>query len=671
MKRFLRLKTSLLFLMAAALFLGLAVFPSAETVTGWSLSASLESGSYALVVTTVAPYYVSTDPVNSTQYPGFEAAAADLSSPDGVKCWEIERISASKCTLRNLKLGANGYLNVSPDALQYGPRQELNYEASGNGFKFYRTVGGKKYYIRITTQNGRRFHGGTGESSNVVRLYRSDTYEQTYRDNAALPAPEGEPFLTIACVSDLHTDWEMQNKPPYVRNSTYNALTRMGKEDKADLVLIGGDSVSDNARQSEYAWPKMAYNRVLKQYDTLMKGIAPRQIWACGNHDYEVGVDEGYDSYAGFETLMNASNGPALSVYRQKDDPTLSDQRYPDALMGIHYRLYAMDFIVLNPPYAQNGLYSAGALNWFRQRMASVGKEKTVFLVTHYPLSGFRMPASSGINGSSVETLRSILLNYPNLIYLYGHIHNGNGCYIGDDVFEQISSFTPGGVVLNDRNAVPTSFIASFMGSMSYSKHDITPGYLNEKDSDIVQALMIYLYKDRIVFTMKNYGAHPSNADKVLKSWTVLRDLSAYAPSSGGDSGFSDSTDEMGEATSLPPSDEEVSVPSTDKVTDSDDPVTDEISDEASDGASDGFADSDVSTLSVPSGSTSDLSGDEPGAPPTDVPSDPGRTPSGETFPKAALIVILGILGAVAVGTAVLLFFLWCKIRRMAPPSSK
>ena len=97
-----------------------------------------------------------------------------------------------------------------------------------------------------------------------------------------------------------------------------------------------------------------------------------------------------------------------------------------------------------------------------------------------------------------------------------------------------MTSFSPVGTAVNDRNLIPQGFIASFMGSMSYSKNDVITTYLNEKDAPITQALMIYVYADRIVFHTKNFGDHPSNATKALDSWTVLRDLSAYVSPSGG-----------------------------------------------------------------------------------------------------------------------------------------
>ncbi len=400
-------------------------------------------------------------------------------------------------------------------------------------------------------------------------------------------------------------------------------------------------------------------------------------MWACGNHDDEVGEDEGYDSYAGYEGLMTGANGAPESVYRQKQDRSLSDQRYPEFILGVHYQIKGFDFIVLNSPYGEQNTYSSGTLNWLRQRLSSIGQEKTVFFLTHYPLSVFRGPyaAGSGIGGTTVDALLEIFSNYPNLIYLYGHTHNGDGCYIADDTFEQITSFSSVGSPVQNRDAVPVSFISSFMGSMSYSKHDVTPNYLNEKDSDIVQALMIYLYRDRIVFQMKNYGEHPSNADKVLRSWTVLRDLSAYTTPLASDSEEDSSTDSGDSSQVLPgePTDEDLSSGGISSAP-SDRPVDPgEITDIETEtsGPADHTSDSAPSPGDLPQGEVTDVFGPFPSSDPAQpsAPGSDGADPAPAQTASPALIAVavavFTLCGVAAVGLVVLLFFLYRWYRLM------
>lgn len=66
------------------------------------------------------------------------------------------------------------------------------------------------------------------------------------------------------------------------------------------------------------------------------------------------------------------------------------------------------------------------------------------------------------------------------------------------------------------------SFLSAFMGSMRYYNNSIE-GDVSVSNSKIVQALMIYVYEDRIVMKMKNYGDSGT-----FSGITVNSDLVAY-----------------------------------------------------------------------------------------------------------------------------------------------
>ncbi|GEM_PF-2208694 len=55
------------------------------------------------------------------------------------------------------------------------------------------------------------------------------------------------------------------------------------------------------------------------------------------------------------------------------------------------------------------------------------------------------------------------------------------------------------------------SFTSIFMGSMRYYNNSID-GWVNENNSKVVQALMVYVYYDRIEFVMKNYGTQDAGS---------------------------------------------------------------------------------------------------------------------------------------------------------------
>ncbi|MBQ1966026.1 MAG: metallophosphoesterase, partial [Clostridia bacterium] len=308
-------------------------------------------------------------------------------------------------------------------------------------------------------------------------------------------------------------------------------------------LLVGGDQTSDNDDTPEpNEWTPAIHQRVVDAYAKAVKDSidSNRSLWASGNHDCEAGTYDKYDSYAGFVELMKDTCGNPLAVYRQKDDSTVSKASDPDYVknyvMGLNYNIDGFDFIILNAPHMGDDTLSNGTIDWFDQRMKTIDKSKTVFLICHYPLNDSRGLSNSsyGLKGALMTRFKNVLKNYPNLIYLYGHNHGttaGIPAYISSDTYQRITTYAPDGTILELRNAVPTSYISSFMGSMGY----YTSKGLNAQDPSILQALMIYVYKDRIVFQMKDYS---ESTTKQLAPWTVMRDIEGSL-----DDGSSDTTD--------------------------------------------------------------------------------------------------------------------------------
>lgn len=85
-------------------------------------------------------------------------------------------------------------------------------------------------------------------------------------------------------------------------------------------------------------------------------------------------------------------------------------------------------------------------------------------------------------------------------------------------------SFTDDNLIwtLKEREPGDPSFFSSFMGSMRYYNNSIE-GDVSVSNSNIVQALMVYIYPDRITLKMKNYGESGT-----FGNITINKDLAAY-----------------------------------------------------------------------------------------------------------------------------------------------
>ncbi len=350
--------------------------------------------------------------------------------------------------------------------------------------------------------------------------------------------PDGEaPLLVIGAISDPHTDYGLQGNDPYIRPAYITALKTLKKEG-ADLILVGGDITSDNedGGKRDLRWDKDVYDRTIAQYGeyTSQASKTGLSLWACGNHDHEVGIlkdgkiTEGdYDSFGGFQDLMLAGAGKPISLYTEKDERPNTPDIYKNRWLGAHYNLQGFDFIIINAPYNAWQEYSAGTLNWLDKTLAGIGADKTVFIVGHYPLAdnrGVTNPSSYGIKGDAYDAFVKVMNKYDNAIYFYGHNHgkaNNMNPYISADVFERITHYDASGNVVNDRNVKPSSFVTAFMGSAGYYGSSLTAA-----DPDVIQAMTIKVFGDRIEFEMINCGKQ-TGASMYPAIWTIKRNIVA------------------------------------------------------------------------------------------------------------------------------------------------
>nr|MBQ7779671.1 metallophosphoesterase [Clostridia bacterium] len=369
----------------------------------------------------------------------------------------------------------------------------------------------------------------------IVGMIPMGALAENYTDTYTLTVPTAEAenggdelLIKIGTISDSHVDYNIQNKEPYIRNAFITAVNALKGED-LDLFLVGGDMTSDNQdKGGKYRWEHDVYDRTIAQYlkyssQASKSGIT---LWACGNHDQEVGFYENtlstgdYNSYEGFMNLMLATAGYPISLYTKEDDAGVS--LFSDHWLGAHYNIKGFDFIVINGGYQ---VYSAGTLEWLDNTLSEIGADKTVFIMGHYPLQdnrGVTNPGSYGMAGDAQESFKKVMNKYDNAIYVYGHNHgtaNGNVPWIMSDVFERITHYDANGAVVNDRNTAPSSFITAFMGSAGY--YD---GSLGEADPLIIQAMTISVYTNRIEFKMINCGAQ-SGTLKEPAVWTINRNV--------------------------------------------------------------------------------------------------------------------------------------------------
>jgi hypothetical protein len=501
--------------------------PPAETVTFYEPAAALAPGArYVLAMKGIAPLGGSSMQVAMRTAPpagapanlGYAPFEAAPDEPNEGLLWTVESYGDGYA-VRAADGGEESYLNVSTSAnrITLGVRQALAIAAVSGGF----TICAGNYYVRFTNSYNpgggavSAFTSGTSSASSTFVFYEVVTEAVTVPPEE----PEtGAPLFTLAAISDLHTDYGIQNREPYIRQGVLDTVARIRVEESANVLLVGGDITSSNSA----SWTRESYDRAIGAvYEASRAATASgRVLYADGNHDFSAG-GAAYNS-GDYTGVMQRDTGPFADVLYQEGSA------FPHAL-GYHYVIDGMDFVVLNTAYIggdnhSNYIYEPGLIQWTETILEKIGKDKTVFIMGHYPFRDSRniSSAGKGMAQSSHDALKAVLLRYPKVIYLYGHDHGGH--ILQRDTFERITPYTDAGAVIQSRGAVPTGFVSSFVGSMGYYT-----GSLSAAQPTVVQALLVYVYPDKIKFEMKNYGtAHAGS--QLLASYSLARETALDEP---------------------------------------------------------------------------------------------------------------------------------------------
>ena len=101
--------------------------------------------------------------------------------------------------------------------------------------------------------------------------------------------PEEKPLLTLACISDIHTERGLITDINNIklRGSFTQTLRRIRQEENIDVMLLGGDCTSDATIPIEN-WEKVRKLIVAYTRTAFVSRDNTPVIYVTGNHDYEV-----------------------------------------------------------------------------------------------------------------------------------------------------------------------------------------------------------------------------------------------------------------------------------------------------------------------------------------------------------------------------------------------
>ena len=464
---------------------------------------------------------VGSSPALSNLGNGYDKNNARIASPfDGTAntvyenvIWQVKEYGSGYSLKAYSVEGENAFLNFAEGnldgnnteaSLALGTEQELTLTVRDDGcVRISHVIDGFTYNLRFTGGHGKGYEADVAEASSYFNVYAVDV--------SKLPQIKDEeevretPLYTIAALTDMHVDYGLEKQEDVIRQVTRQALETIKEKEDPDMVLSAGDMTSTNG--STAPWDMEVYNKTVQQLTQALAGASKdgKVLYVNGNHDYQIG-GTAYNSGAYIDSAMRNGVGNYTDVLYEDADRQSNLLAYYYYIDGIHY-------IGLNTPYngddAISGyLYTENSINWVENKLKSIPNDDLIIFLAHYPLQDSRSitAASKGLsdsNGANTR-LKQILLNYPNLIYLYGHDHGGP--FIEKDTFERVTAYNADGSIEANSDKRATGFTSSFMGSLSYYNNRYNSGWLSAAQPQVVQVLMVYVYADHVDLQMKNYG---------------------------------------------------------------------------------------------------------------------------------------------------------------------
>ena len=275
-----------------------------------------------------------------------------------------------------------------------------------------------------------------------------------------------KPLLTLACISDIHTERSLIDCANLddiaLRGSFTRTLAFMKRDEKIDVMLLGGDCTSDATIPVEN-WRQVRTLIAQRTREAFPSKDVTPVLYVTGNHDYEV---------ANWDNIPKPYNAGDYYTFPMKEDVGVLSEKdafYEDAdngelgtmslLAAYHYVINGFDFVILNCgknffKNAWNYEYSEESVQWVADKLEEIYAEnpdKTVFFALHVPFSdsnSIREPSKGMASSSGEKLLKKTLSKYPNLIMLYGHDHGGDKAYTRRKTSQRVTRYDMNGNVI-------------------------------------------------------------------------------------------------------------------------------------------------------------------------------------------------------------------------------
>ena len=356
----------------------------------------------------------------------------------------------------------------------------------------------------------------------------------------------GDPIMSIACISDIHTEYDKNSTNFNIRESFQKAVNAIKSDEDIDLMIIGGDcNNSSNYSISQNSW-KYAVNLLKTTAQSAFQNskTAKPVFLVDGNHDYESGstgynVRPSWNSGDYYDAILKSTIGELTSddTFYEKTN----DNKY-NLLAAFHYEINGFDFIGLNTgkylyDFSGDYNYSKESVEWVVNKLDAIDPDgtKTVFVVAHIPFGDSNSIRESskgmGSKDGSADALKKGLAKHPNTIMLYGHDHGGDKAYTKEKTSQRVTRYDKSGNKLNgptDATHVNGLYITDAEEEEESSPSDASYFYIQSVENSMYMAQGTSGDVNRLVLE-----SSPSLVFTAKKHSTTSGALAVYAPDLG------------------------------------------------------------------------------------------------------------------------------------------
>lgn len=238
---------------------------------------------------------------------------------------------------------------------------------------------------------------------------------------------ENNVILSFGAISDTHLD-DATSAPTRMLDNTIDYLVELNGGNPLTSLVIGGDLVENTYQEAVGVYTD--FNVFANYIQSKLDPNETSLFYTMGNHDIDPTQTKGADCKnvpSNYYKILTANGYEGyfkddVDKDLYKANPAVVNGNRHAVINGIH-------FISVSPDYfwMPSESFSEETMTWLKETMDSIVEDENynnepIFVVSHSAIAD-SVRVSTNLN-NTYDDMEEFFNNYPQTIYLGGHIHN-------------------------------------------------------------------------------------------------------------------------------------------------------------------------------------------------------------------------------------------------------